>query len=182
MTLEDQTKTDVDRRIDCLREDYGDFLVSDETVENDLQFFEQGRELAAEGWRGDAGAWVEEEAGRALLIRHADAPDRWGVPGGGHEPGEHHAETARREVREETGIDVEITGVWRARRKEIVLATDPDRRFWMLTVWFEARPRDASGDELSVADDEVLEARWVADPPDAVLDFLEPKVREWADE
>ena len=194
MTLARRTEADVERQIERLRERYGDFEVREETVENDPEFFEHGRELAEEGWRGDAGAWVTDDEGRALLIRHADAPEKWGVPGGGHEPGETHAETAVREVREETGVECELTGVWRARRKEIVLKTDPDQRFWMLTVWFEAstgnvgataenaESGDVSDCDISVGDEEILDARWFAEPPEAVHDFLKPKVRAWAEE
>ena len=45
-----------------------------------------------------------------LLIQRGTDPEkgRWSVPGGRAEPGERLAETARREVREEVGIDVEI--------------------------------------------------------------------------
>ena len=47
-----------------------------------------------------------------LLARRAHAPwnGRWGSPGGFCELGEHPADTVVREVREETGFDVEVTG------------------------------------------------------------------------
>ena len=182
MTLARRTEADVERRIERLRERYGDFEVFEETVENDPEFFEHGRKLVEEGWRGDAGAWVTDDEDRALLIRHADAPEKWGIPGGGHEPGETHAETALREVREETGVECEITGVWRARRKEIVLETDPDQRFWMLTVWFEASAGSDDSNEVTISDEEILEARWFAEPPEVVHDFLEPQVHAWAED
>jgi 8-oxo-dGTP diphosphatase len=49
---------------------------------------------------------------RVLLARRANSPWRglWGSPGGFVELGEHPAETVAREVREETGLEVEITG------------------------------------------------------------------------
>jgi 8-oxo-dGTP diphosphatase len=49
---------------------------------------------------------------RVLLGRRAHAPwhGLWGSPGGFCELGEHPAETVVREVREETGVDVEVTG------------------------------------------------------------------------
>ena len=55
-----------------------------------------------------AGAVVHDAAGRLLLIRRAREPGRglWSLPGGRCEPGEGAAETAVREVREETGLDV----------------------------------------------------------------------------
>ncbi len=53
-----------------------------------------------------AGACVvlEDEAGRILLQRRTD-DGRWGLPGGMMEPGEALDETARRELREEAGLE-----------------------------------------------------------------------------
>ena len=128
-------------------------------VTNDPTFFEQGRRLAEEGWLGDAGVWVEDDQGRVILVRHTGAPDRWGTPGGGYEPGESFPATARREVREEAGVECSITGVYWCRRRTIVHEDDPDRRLEMLTVVFEA---DYVGGEIEISDEEILEARWFA--------------------
>ncbi len=61
-------------------------------------------------WPCANGIVVENE--RVLLARRAHAPwhGLWGSPGGFCELGEHPAETVVREVREETGLDVETTG------------------------------------------------------------------------
>lgn len=48
--------------------------------------------------------------GRLLLVRRAQPPRLWTLPGGRIEPGERAAEAARRELKEETGIDAEIVG------------------------------------------------------------------------
>lgn len=47
-----------------------------------------------------------DEQGRVLLHRRADT-GRWGLPGGSSELGETFAQTARRELREETGVDAQ---------------------------------------------------------------------------
>lgn len=52
-------------------------------------------------------AIVRDDEGRVLMIHKTDN-DRWALPGGGHEPGESIAETVVREVKEETGYDVEV--------------------------------------------------------------------------
>lgn len=75
-------------------------------------------------------AWCDRSGvdGRVLLIRHADAPEQWGTPGGGHELGEGFATTARREVREETGLDPALTDVREAVRTELRHEEPPNAR------------------------------------------------------
>lgn len=55
-------------------------------------------------------AIVRDHRGHVLLIHKTDN-DLWALPGGGHEIGESIADTVVREVREETGYDVEVTGL-----------------------------------------------------------------------
>ena len=97
--------------LDRLRGRYGPFEVSEERVESDPRRFADAVERASDGWLGDAGAFVVDPDGRALFVRHAADPDDWTLPGGGHEPGEGLDDTARREVREETGVDAAVVGV-----------------------------------------------------------------------
>ncbi len=68
-----------------------------------------------------AGGCIFNEAGEVLLQRRGDS-SRWGFPGGAIELGETPEMAAIREVREETGLDVEITGL-------IGVYTDPDMRY-----------------------------------------------------
>lgn len=55
-------------------------------------------------------AAIRDGAGRLLLIHKIDN-DFWALPGGGMEIGESIADAAVREVAEETGLTVELTGV-----------------------------------------------------------------------
>ncbi|MFH5210177.1 NUDIX hydrolase [Antrihabitans sp. NCIMB 15449] len=57
-----------------------------------------------------ATAFVLDDHERVLLIQRTDN-GLWAIPGGGQDVGEYIAETAVRETREETGIDIEVTGI-----------------------------------------------------------------------
>ena len=60
-------------------------------------------------------AVIVDEQGRALLIRRSEANKnfigKWEWPRGKVDPGEDFATAAIRETKEETGLDVELTGV-----------------------------------------------------------------------
>lgn len=53
---------------------------------------------------------VENDKGEILMIRRTDN-DNWALPGGAIDLGESISQAAVRETREETGVDVEITGL-----------------------------------------------------------------------
>ncbi|CAM5522201.1 NUDIX hydrolase [Streptomyces abikoensis] len=57
-----------------------------------------------------ASAVVTDDEGRILMQRRADS-GLWALPGGGMEMGESLIGAVVREVREETGLDVEVTGL-----------------------------------------------------------------------
>jgi 8-oxo-dGTP diphosphatase len=98
---------------------------------------------------------IEREDGRVLFIRHVYRnPARWGVPGGLLQRHEEPADGARREVREEVGLEVELLG-------EPAVNVDPTPR--RIDIVYRARPvRDEEADGVKPSSVEVLEARWFA--------------------
>jgi len=61
-----------------------------------------------------ASAIVKNSEGKILLHRRSDS-DAWSLPGGAMEIGESISETVKREVKEETGLEVEpeyVTGIY----------------------------------------------------------------------
>ena len=84
-------------------------------------------------------AIVQDDQRRVLMIHKTDN-DRWALPGGGHEPGESIADTVVREVKEETGYDVEvetITGTYT--NPHHVMAYDDGEVRQQFSIAFRAR-------------------------------------------
>ena len=89
---------------------------------------------------------LSELDGRVLFVlrKYDPGKDEWCLPAGFVEAGEHPAASAVREVKEETGLDVEITGVYDT------WATDEDPRTPVVSIAFTAR---VTGGELLAGDD-----------------------------
>ncbi|MFD7235003.1 NUDIX hydrolase [Streptomyces syringium] len=105
-----------------------------------------------------ASAVVTDLHGRILLQRRRDN-DLWALPGGGMDMGDSLPGAAVREVKEETGLDVEITGLvgtYTDPRHVIAYSDGEVRR--QFNVCFTAR---ITGGELAISD-ESTEVRFVA--------------------
>lgn len=166
-----------DATLTDLEVEFGEFPVVEYTDVNDPDYFEHGVDIFEAGHRGAAGARVTDDDGRVLLIREPRLPETWVMPGGGNEAGESFPETARREVWEEAGVDCELTGVWRAMRKRFVHRDDPQRRGYLLEVFFTA---DHVGGDAGTyperwdesEDEAVLSVRWFDEVPAAAMDVV----------
>ena len=75
-----------------------------------LDYFHDPAAPAANSIVVAASAFVQNEAGEVLLIQRSDN-GLWAIPGGAQDVGESIVGTATREVREETGISIEVTGL-----------------------------------------------------------------------
>jgi mutator protein MutT len=98
------------------------------------------------------------EKGEILLVRRDREPSRglWSLPGGKVEWGETLRDACAREVREETGIDVEVEGL--AGIVERIVPNEDGEVEWHFVVHdFWARPRSRE----AVPGDDVSDARWV---------------------
>lgn len=112
--------------------------------------------------------------GRVLLIRRAKPPNAgaWSLPGGAQEIGETVAETAVREVREETGTEIDVVGL-----VDVVDSVHRDEngrvRFHYTLIDVAARWR--SGDILAGSD--ATDVAWVAPEDLPVLDLWDETLR-----
>ena len=117
-------------------------------------------------------AFVQDETGRLLLIRRTDN-DLYAIPGGALELGETLTQTVQREVMEETGIAVKVTGLIGVYSdpEHVIEFTDGEVR-QEFSICFRANP---TGGGLRTSD-ESKEVLWVA-PSDLDGLNIHPSIR-----
>jgi ADP-ribose pyrophosphatase YjhB (NUDIX family) len=122
-----------------------------------VDYFNYASAPQANSIRPAVSAIVRDENGRLLMIRRTDN-DKYAIPGGGQEVGETVAQTVVREVEEETGIHVEVTGlVGIYSNPAHVIAYDDGEVRQEFSLCFRARP---TGGELRTSS-ESKEVLWV---------------------
>jgi ADP-ribose pyrophosphatase YjhB (NUDIX family) len=117
-------------------------------------------------------AAVRNTQGELLLIERTDN-GLWALPGGAQDIGESVVQAARREVYEETGVDVEITGLSGIYSDPgHVIAYDDGEVRQEFSLCFHAKP--VRGEPRSSS--ESSQARWVS--PDSLQDLkIHPSMR-----
>jgi ADP-ribose pyrophosphatase YjhB (NUDIX family) len=116
--------------------------------------------------------WKED---RFLLIRRGRPPRQggWSIPGGRQEAGETVQDAVHREIREEAGIDIDITGI--AAVVDLIDRTETDlnHHYTVIDMLAEWRSGEA------VAGDDAMDTAWVAldeigayDLPDLQIDVI----------
>jgi 8-oxo-dGTP diphosphatase len=144
---------------------YDEFYRTRERIELDPARFRKGLR------RGDDGAWgvgaLVAFEGRGLFVREGD---RWLLPGGRLEADETPEVGAKREVREETGLDVEITGLGAVAEQTFVDRESGDSYEFRFAT-FLGHPV-ASAPELPDAPDDhaIDEVAWHRDVPADTFD------------
>ncbi|MFN4023717.1 MAG: NUDIX hydrolase [Hyphomonas sp.] len=118
------------------------------------------------------GAAILDDQGRLLLIQRLREPEAgaWGLPGGKIDFGERAADTARREILEELGIEIELTGL--ACIAETIDAGDG--RHWVAPV-YDARILSGTPDVLEPE----KHGGWGWFALDALPEKLTSPVRDW---
>lgn len=122
---------------------------------------------------------VINEQGQFLLQKRPDGV--WGVPGGFVELGESTEEAGRREVWEETGIEVgrlDLVGVFSGKEHFVKLANGDE--FYPVTIAYVSR--DITGGALTADGRETLEAKFFAvhDLPAGLSPLLSGLIKQYA--
>ena len=185
------TREEVVRRRNRLFERFGEVPVETRRKRPERETFDAWREASLAGYVGSAYALVRRSPERLPPLTESagvDGPERervllllgrgrtrWGVPGGGQEADERYTETVHREVREETGVDAEPTGLaWL--RHEISTHEGSDDRLHVLRAFFHAA---YTGGSIDTQPGEANGAAWFAEPP--VADRLLPETERLLD-
>ncbi len=152
--------------LDRLDREYGDVPIVEKTWRVSPAAYEHHRDRIDAGTDGGAGLWLTDDEGRVLLVRN-EGDEGWADPGGKVEGEESFEAAAKRETREETGVEGAITGLCEVHLIEMRDETDPNRpRPVTPIVVFRAEyvagdPRPREG-EIAAVD-------WFAAPPETVL-------------
>lgn len=177
MPHQDINRDEIERRRDRLFNRFGEAPIHEQYKSPPQTEFETWVEMSNDGYIGSAYALVRrlpedlpalsesmavegDERERVLLILGRGGSE-WGVPGGGQEDAETFEETAHREVLEEEGIDISLTGL-NYIRHEIATRDGFDERLHVLRVFFEAQYESGS---VAIQSGELNGAAWFANPP-----------------
>lgn len=149
-----------------LREDYGEIPVAEKTWSESPADYEAVRESVDAGAGAGAGVWLTDDDGRVLLVRN-EGDEGWGDPGGKVEPGESVEAAAKRETREEAGVECELAGVNDVHLVRVRDESAPDRPA-VVTPIVVFDGTYAGGDPEPRAG-EIAEVGWFDAPPETVL-------------
>lgn len=111
-----------------------------------------------------AAVFITDEEGKLLLLKQAaeSKGGKWGPPGGGMHPHENLIQTAKRETREEIGVEVDLI--------DLISINTADRGSEASGVGFSFRGKILSG-EIKIRQEEIADCRYFT--PDEIKVLME---------
>lgn len=147
---------------DALEAEYGELPVYQDTFTVSRKKYERMQANADVDAIGGARVLVSLGGGKQTLLVSNHGEAGWDIPGGAREPGEVPEETARREVREEVGLSVDLGEVLQVFDWGFLPDSGDGTRVRGLWVHFTGVVGDS---QVTVQDDELETARWFTSPP-----------------
>jgi ADP-ribose pyrophosphatase YjhB (NUDIX family) len=146
-----------------------------------MDYYTRIRKLAGTGpiiLSGAAGAVVKD--GKILLVRRHNLSRSWGIPGGVQELDESIQATARREILEEVGLDMQagsLIGVYSSPQWNISLPEGG--LIQQLTLFFQM---EGAVEEISIQESEVADWGFFSpgEIPENTMPCCKQKVLDWA--
>ena len=165
MTRSERSRERVAELRTRLERDHGTFAIVEKAWRHSASQYQRCVDQFESGADGGAGVWLTNDAGEVLLVRN-EGDEGWSDPGGKREAAESYEEAARRETREETGVDCRLTGVRELHVVENRRVDTDDPPVFEAIVIFDAeyvggKPRPREG--------EIAEVGWFTSPPATVL-------------
>jgi ADP-ribose pyrophosphatase YjhB (NUDIX family) len=148
-----------------LEERYGDVRIVEKTWTHPRPRYRTIVERFEDETLGGAGVWLTNDAGEVLLVRN-EGDDGWADPGGKVEGGETYEAAAKRELREETGVDCRLTDVREVHVIENRPAEGDEPPVVEAIVIFDD---DRTGGEIRACEGEIAAVDWFATQPETVL-------------
>jgi ADP-ribose pyrophosphatase YjhB (NUDIX family) len=167
-----QRAEQVYHRLSSAHEDYLEFATTRRVSRS--RFRTVGERIERQGLPFGAHTLSYRADGRLLLVRQ-ESLDKWVLPGGEVNDDETLREGARRELREESGVDVEYEGL--GVLGEVTFRCG-DHETWGVLPVFEGRALTTET-EVRDPDGEITDAAWFADLPEDTRDRA--VLREWRD-
>ena len=174
MTRSERSRRRVAELRTRLERDHGTFAIVEKTWRHSASRYQRCVDRFESGADGGAGVWLTNDAGEVLLVRNESA-EGWSDPGGKREAGESYEGAARRETREETGIDCRLTGVRELHVIENRRAGGDEPAVFEAVVIFDA---EYVGGEPRPREGEIAEVGWFATPP-ATVRYDEVRTRPY---
>ncbi|WP_336002919.1 NUDIX hydrolase [Halorientalis halophila] len=167
--LADEAEQRAEQAYHRLAQDHDDYVEYERTrTVSRSRFRTVADRIRKNGLPFGAHTLVYRESGELLLVRH-EGVDMWVVPGGEVQGDESLREGARRELREEAGVEAAYEGLGILAR--VNFRSDGHDAWGVLPV-FAARA-ETTELEVSDPDDEISDARWFADLPEDTRDRAE---------